>query len=325
MSSKERGNNEMKISMVIPCYNSSQTISGVVKQVEEIYIQMGVDYEIILVNDCSRDSTWEVIYGLAKQNNKIKGLDLSKNSGQHAAAMAGFRASDGDYVMACDDDGQTPIEHIPEMVKLLQEENLDAVCAKYIQRENRSILRTWGSALYQKLVFWFIDAPAGLVPSIFMVTRRYVIDEICRFYQPYPMFGALLLRTTHRVKNIEVEQHKRKAGKSGYTFRKLVHTFFNGFVAFSIKPLRFSTTVGIGSSVFGFAYGIYVIIRKLLYPSVAKGWSSTTSIIMIMTGLILMALGMIGEYLGRMYMTIAQTPQYVVRESINVEREEANE
>ncbi|MCR5331027.1 MAG: glycosyltransferase [Lachnospiraceae bacterium] len=311
----------MKISMVIPCYNSSQTISGVVKQVEDIYSRMNADYEVILVNDCSRDSTWDVICELAARDDKIKGLNLAKNSGQHAAAMAGFRLSDGDYVMACDDDGQTPVEHIPDMVRLLEEEDLDAVCAKYVQREKRSLTRVMGSKLYQSLVFWLIDAPAGIMPTIFMVTRRFVIDEICRFNQPYPMFGPLLLRTTNRVKNIELEQHERVAGKSGYTLRKLIHTFLNGFVAFSIKPLRFSVAVGVISSVLGFIFGAYVIVRKVIDPLVASGWSSIVSILMIMSGLVLIVLGMIGEYLGRMYMTIALTPQYVVRDTVNVKRE----
>jgi undecaprenyl-phosphate 4-deoxy-4-formamido-L-arabinose transferase len=279
---------------------------------------MGCDYEIILVNDCSKDNTWDVISKLASENRKIKAINLSKNSGQHSAAMAGFRASCGELIMASDDDGQTPVEFIPEMVRMLQEEDLDAVCAKYIQREKRSLIRKLGSKFYQKLVFWLIDAPKGVVPSIFMVTKRYVINEICRFHQPYPMFGALLLRVTNRIKNIEVEQHERQTGKSGYTFRKLIHTFFNGFIAFSIKPLRFSVIAGIVSANLGFISGIGLIIARITHTKALKGWTSTISIIMIMSGLILMVLGMIGEYLGRMYMAFSLAPQYVIRESINI-------
>ena len=314
----------MMISMVIPCYNSSKTITEVTRLIESIYKQIGYDYEIILVNDCSKDDTWKVICSLARTDIKIKGINLAKNAGQHSAAMAGFRVASGDLIMTSDDDGQTPVECIPQMIQMLQEENLDAVCAKYVQRENRSLIRRYGSKFYQKLAFWLIDAPSGITPSIFMVARKYVIKEICRFSQPYPMFGPLLLRTTNRVKNIEVKQHARIAGKSGYTLRKLVHTFLNGFVAFSIKPLRFSTIVGMISSIFGFIGGIYVISKKIMHPEVPAGWSSTMVIMMVMTGLILMVLGMIGEYLGRMYMTIVQTPQYVIRECINLEKEKDN-
>ncbi len=323
--SEKMAEKNMKISMVIPCYNSSKTLPSVTRQIISIYEEMGCDYEIILVNDCSKDNTWDVICELGRENKRIKGINLAKNAGQHAAVMAGFRVSDGDLVMASDDDGQTPVENIPKMIEMLQKEELDAVCARYVQRGRRSAVRSMGSRLYQRFVMWLIDAPEGVLPTIFMVTRRYVIDEICKFAQPYPMFGPLLLRTTNRVRNIEVEQHKRLEGKSGYTFKKLVRTFMNGFVAFSIKPLRFSTAVGMFSSVCGFLFGIYVVVRKLLYSEVAAGWSSTVAILLFMLGLVLMVLGMMGEYLGRMYMTIAQTPQYVVRESINTLKERENE
>ncbi len=311
----------MKISMVIPCYNSELTIIEVVKQISKIYEDIGCDYEIILVNDNSKDRTWETIEELALNDSYVKGINLSKNYGQHAAVMAGLRASSGDLVMSSDDDGQTPIEHIPEMIKLIDDGEYDCVCAKYIDFEKKSIFRRMGTILYKKLVYWLIDCPPEIEVRIFMVARRYVIDEICKFTQPYPIFNGLLLRATNRIGNIEMQQHSRKHGKSGYSFRKLVHTFVNGFVAFSIKPLRLSAILGGMSSCFGFVFGLVIIAKKILNPQMQAGWSSIMAVLLLMSGLVLMVLGMIGEYLGRAYMSITNLPQYVVKNTVNIEKQ----
>ncbi len=309
----------MKISMVIPCYNSEKTIKTVVHNIIAIFMSTGYDYEIVLVNDCSPDNTWQIIRALVNNDNRIKGINLSKNAGQQAAIMAGLRETTGDLIMSCDDDGQTPIENIPEMVRLLEEKNYDCVCAKYTGFEQKSILRRLGSAIYMRLVYWLIDCPSGIEVRVFMVVRRYVIEEICKYTQPYPIIAGLLLRVTHNIGNLEMQQHSRKVGRSGYTLWKLVTTFLNSFISFSIKPLRLSAVVGGVSALGGMIFGIVVIIRKIVYPGIQAGWSSLMAVLFIMSGLILTVLGMTGEYLGRTYMSATHLPQYVIKETINVE------
>lgn len=307
----------MKISMVIPCYNSEKTIEHVVNEIMDIFKQLSYEYEIVLINDCSKDDTWKKIQELCESHKHIIGIDFAKNAGQHAAVMAGFHKVSGDIVMSCDDDGQTPSENIPLLIEKLLNENYDVVCAKYVEFEKKRVTRRIGTKLNSWMANWLIERPAGVETCLFMAAKRYVIDEICNYVNPYPYIGGLLLRTTHNIGNVEMMQHARRAGNSGYSLRKLIRLWLNGFTAFSIKPLRVSSILGMSMAALGFIYGIIIIIRKFLTPSIQTGWSSTMIILLIAFGIILIVLGIIGEYLGRIYMCINNTPQYVVREYIS--------
>ena len=309
-----------KISYVIPCYKSALTITGVINEIQSAMENLKqYTYEIVLVNDCSPDNTFEVIENLAKQYNNICGIDLAKNFGQHAALMAGFHYITGDILVCLDDDGQTPAD---EVGKLLQEiENgQDVVYAKY-EHKKHSLFRNFGSAVNEKMAQFLLGKPKELYVSSYFAARRFVVDEMLRYDKSYPYVIGLVLRATKRITNVTVNHREREVGVSGYTFSKLIALWMNGFTAFSVKPLRIATWIGIACAVLGFIYGIYTIIKKFINPAVPLGFSSMMSALMFIGGMILFMLGLLGEYIGRMYISMNNAPQYVIREIVNEKKD----
>lgn len=312
-----------KISVVIPCYNSEKSIGIVInKTVDTFNANPDYDYEIILVNDCSPDNTWGVISELAMNNPHITAINFSKNFGQHCAIMAAFHEVTGDYVVGMDDDG----EHDPTQMFLLIDElkkGHDYVCAKY--EETRSAFRGFGTMMNNKMAETLIDKPKGVNFTSFYAIRRFVIDEMIRYEQPYPYIAGLLLRTTHNISSVPMERGKRLYGSSGYNLSKMISLWINGFTAFSVKPLRVASIFGIGFAFLGFIYGIVTIIRKLILPNVQLGYSSLMAALMLIGGMIMLMLGLIGEYIGRMYISINNSPQYVIKEKIKIDEKEGND
>ena len=309
-----------KISYVIPCYKSALTITGVINEIQSAMDNLKqYTYEIVLVNDCSPDNTFEVIENLVKQYDNICGIDLAKNFGQHAALMAGFHYITGDILVCLDDDGQTPAD---EVGKLLQEiENgQDVVYAKY-EHKRHSLFRNFGSAVNEKMAQFLLGKPKELYVSSYFAARRFVVDEMLRYDKSYPYVIGLVLRATKRITNVTVNHREREVGVSGYTFSKLIALWMNGFTAFSVKPLRIATWIGIACAVLGFIYGIYTIIKKFINPAVPLGFSSMMSALMFIGGMILFMLGLLGEYIGRMYISMNNAPQYVIREIVNEKKD----
>lgn len=305
-----------KVGFVIPCYRSALTIEAVVNDIEKSVSRLNLNYEIILVNDSSPDNTFDVVSNLAQNNGHIKAVNLAKNFGQHAAIMAGFSclSKDTDMVCCLDDDGQTPADEFGKLYEKLME-GCDVVYAKYNVKEH-SHFRNLGSKINGLMAEYLIGKPKDLYVSSYFLARRFVIDKICEYNHSYPYLIGLVLRTTKNIENVDVLHRSREVGESGYTLKKLLGLWLNGFTAFSIKPLRIATFLGCISAVFAFLYGIYVVINKVLNPSVPMGWSSVIVAIFFMGGLILFVLGIIGEYIGRSYISINQAPQYVIREII---------
>lgn len=313
----------MKISFVIPCYKSANTIKDVVDEIKEtVQNKIKCDYEIILVNDASPDNTYSILKEIVKQDKKIKAINLSKNSGQASATMCGFKYATGDYIVCGDDDGQTPFCELDKFKEKLESENYDVICGKYINRNQKSFFRNLGSKINIKMSEMILNQPKNLYMSVFFIARKFVIDEILNYQNPYPYITGLLLRTTNNIGNIEVEQRDREYGKSGYSLKKLLSLWMNGFTTFSIKPLRISSFLGFVCSFIGFIFGIITIIRKFLVSNISVGWSSIICVQLIMGGMILLVLGMIGEYLGRIYISINKSPQYVIKETINIKNGE---
>lgn len=313
----------MKLSFVIPCYNSSKNIHRVITEIQKTVVQREkFDYEVILVNDYSKDDTAKVIKELALNNPRIKAIDLAKNSGQPSAILAGFRFVTGDYIITADDDGQTPICQIYEFVDKLEEGNYDVVCAKYMERKQTTLFRRMGTRLNEIMSDWLIKKPKGVYMSVFLCARPFVIKEVLKYRHSYPYLAGLILRTTQNIGNVESVQRERNEGASNYTFKRLFFLWLNGFTAFSIKPLRVSVLFGVGFSGCGFIMALILIIRKLLLVNIQIGWSSLISAMLIIGGIILLFLGMIGEYIGRIYMCINEAPQYVIREITDIETRE---
>ena len=305
----------MKVSYIIPCYRSMQTIESVVEEIKDTMKKINkYDYEIILVNDSSPDDTFVTIKSLCEADEKITGIDMAKNFGQHAALMAGFNFASGDIIVCLDDDGQTPANEVGKLLEKI-EEGYDVVYAKYDEKKH-SGFRNFGSLLNKIMTEKLLGKPKDLYISSYFAARKYIVDEIRRYQNAYPYVIGLVLRTTNKICNVSVTHRERQIGSSGYSLKKLFSLWFNGFTSFSVVPLRFATLCGIFSAVIGFIYAVYIVINKLINPAVPLGWSSTIAIILIMGGMILLVLGMIGEYIGRIYICINNSPQYVVREKI---------
>lgn len=306
-----------KISYVIPCYGSENSITGVVGEIDELMkSHNGYSYEIVLVNDSSPDNVWAVITGLAENRKDIKALSLAKNFGQHSALMAGYGVSEGDIIVSLDDDGQSPVDETFKLIDKM-DEGFDVVYARYYELKETFVRRV-GSWLSNKMAEVLIEKPKGILGSSFYVMRRFIAEEMLKYKNSYPFVGGLVFRSTKSIANVYVEHRDRVDGTSGYTFFKLLKLWMNGFTAFSVKPLRFSSLVGVICAIVGFVFGIITVIRKLLIPDISVGWSSTISIMLFIGGLIMLMLGMIGEYIGRIYISINNAPQYVVRNTINI-------
>lgn len=310
-----------KISFVIPCYCSEFTLEAVVDELVET-IEGIYDYEIILVNDYSKDHTLEVIKRLCRANGHIKGISFSKNFGQHSALMAGYRQVSGDIIISLDDDGQIPGKDCLKLINPIINDNYDIVMAKYTEKKH-SRFKRMGSYFNELMARTLLDKPKGIYCSSFCAYRRFVIEEIIRYENPYPYLEGLIMRTTINIKNVEVEHRERQAGSSTYSFSKLLKLWINGFTAFSVKPLRIASVLGVLMAIAGFIYALYIVIRKCVCPDISMGWSSIMAGQFIIGGAILCVLGLIGEYIGRIYICLNNSPQYVIKETINIESEEA--
>ena len=322
MSSTLRNGENMNklVSFVIPCYRSAQTIGGVVEEIDTTMKTLSTyDYEIVLINDCSPDDTFEVIRALCAQRRDICGLNLARNFGQHAALMAGFRYAHGDVVVCLDDDGQTPASEVGKLLDKI-EEGYDVVYAKYVQKQH-SGFRNFGSRINELMARVMLGKPKELYLSSYFAARRFVVDEMLRYANPFPYVIGLVLRTTKNITNMEVTHREREVGTSGYTIGKLFGLWFNGFTAFSIKPLRIATALGCMTACAGFLYGIYTIIKKFVNPNVPIGFSAMMAALVFIGGMIMLMLGMLGEYIGRVYISLNNSPQYVIRECINADRD----
>lgn len=308
----------MDISFVIPCYRSEKTISAVVEEIRNKMKELSkYSYEVILVNDCSPDNTFEKIKSIAKEFDNVIAIDLAKNFGQHSAIMAGFSKVSGNIIVCLDDDGQTPANEVDKLLAKI-EEGYDVVYAEYGNKQH-SAFRNWGSNLNKKMTEILLGKPKELFISSYFAATRMIVEEIKRYNNPYPYLAGLVLRTTKSVCNVSVTHRQRMEGESGYSLRKLIGLWVNGFTAFSVLPLRMATYSGMLVALIGFIFAIWTVIHKIISPEVAVGWSSTFSVILVIGGMILFVLGMIGEYIGRIYISLNNSPQYVIREIVGKE------
>ena len=300
----------MKISIVIPVYNGSKTIENLVEQVKHELVQY--ELEVILVNDGSPDNSEAVCRSLAKTNKEVKFISLRKNFGEHNAVMCGLNYVQGDCAVIIDDDFQNPPSEIIKLANGIKE-GYDVVYSKYSSKKH-NLFRNFGSALNNKVANWLLNKPKDLYLSSFKAIRKEVVDEIILYKGPFPYIDGLLLRVTNNIGSVLTDHHERKEGKSNYTLRKLISLYLNMFLNFSIKPLRLFTLLGFASFFIGIIFSILVVVEKVMYPETPIGWASSIIAILVFSGVQLMFLGLIGEYLGKSYLDQNQTPQWVVKE-----------
>lgn len=305
------------ISFVIPCYRSQNTITNVVDSIYEIMANKDDTFEVLLINDGSPDNVWAVISKLAAEREEVIAIDLAKNFGQHSALMAGYAYSKGDVIVSLDDDGQTDVHEVYKLVNAL--DTYDVVFAEYgTIKQNR--FRVWGSRVNELMTEQLIDKPKEIHPTSYFATHRFIIEEMLRYDGSYPYIGGLIFRATSNIGNVKISHKTRIEGSSGYNFKRLVSMWLNGFTAFSVKPLRMASMMGAFFSACGFLYGIVIIIKKIIHPQIQMGYSSIMVAILFIGGVLMLLLGLLGEYIGRIYIGMNKRPQYVIRSIVKNDR-----
>jgi glycosyltransferase involved in cell wall biosynthesis len=302
------------VSIVIPVFRGERTVRPLV---ESLLHGLAAHWrlEIVLVNDGSPDDSAAVCRELARRSPVIKFVNLSRNFGEHNAVMAGLNHATGDYVVLMDDDFQNPPGEVPKLLAEI-EKGYDVVFARYAVKRHHP-LRNFGSRFNDWAALALLDKPRGLYLSSFKVLSRFVVDELVKYDGPYPYIDGLVLRLTRNYSQVLVQHDPRREGRSGYTFRKLVSLYLNMFTNFSILPLRLASYAGLVTSLVGLLGAVAFVVERLRNPGVPAGWASVIVSLFIIGGIQLFALGMIGEYLGRLFLKDGGRPQFVVRERIN--------
>lgn len=300
------------LSIVIPVYQGEKTIGRLTDKL--ISTLKNYPLEIVLVNDGSPDNSHEVCLELCKKYKKIvKYICLARNFGEHNAVMAGLNHVTGDYAAIIDDDFQNPPEEIEKLVKKAVEDKLDVVYSYYAKRYH-SPFRNLGSNFNNFVASFLLNKPRDFYLSSFKCLNRFAVGEVIKYTGPYPYIDGLIWRCTQNIGKVQVKHTKRAKGKSGYTFRKLLHLWLNMFVNFSIYPLRVSTMLGILFSALGGTLTVYFVVDRILHPEIPLGITSILTAVLVFAGVQLIMLGLIGEYLGKLFLTANLSPQYVIRQ-----------
>lgn len=304
----------MFYSIIIPCYKSSHSIREVVEMTAKELNNMGrTPYEFILVDDYSPDNGDTIceLRALADDYDYVKVVELAQNAGQHNAVMAGLNVASGDALIAMDDDGQT---HWSQLHLLLEEfdKGFDIVYGYYPDKKH-SGFRNFGSWLNFMAFRILIGKPKDLKTSSFWIIKKFVRDYVIEYKGYYTHLQGLFLRTTRNISSVPVKHFDRNYGQSGYTLKKLISLWSN-VMGFSIVPLRIARNLGVFFSILSILGAIAIVLKKLIAPTSAVGWYSMMVSICFFSGLIMLFLGLIGEYMGRMYLSMSNNPQYVVRD-----------
>lgn len=300
------------LTFVIPLYNSAGTIRPLVKELEKLRVAGG--HEIVLVDDGSRDTTATVCAELVREAAvPITWLSHARNFGEHNAVLTGYRQARGAYIVNLDDDGQNPPEEALRLYEHARTSGLDAVFGHY-EEKRHAFWRNAGSALTNKLADWLLEKPKGFYLSSFRCVSAFVARQVAENTSPYPYIDGLLLQVTQRIGSLQVKHVERQAGESGYNLRRLLRLWLSTFVNFSIMPLRVATVLGLLMAAGGFVAVGVVAYWWLTNQGPAFGWGSLMAALLLFSGVQLVMLGLIGEYLGRMFLTIHRRPQSIVRE-----------
>ena len=303
------------ISVVVPVYNGADTIKELVDIVSALDFDGSV--EMILVNDCSTDNSWEILKLLAAcASIPLTVVNHSRNFGEHNAVLTGLRHTRGEFVITMDDDMQNPRPEILKLYTSLRDSKLDVIYAFYAKKMHVG-WRNLGSNFANFVATWILDKPNGIYLSTFRCMRRFLVDQIIKYHGPFVYLDGLIFQITNRAGNVLVEHLPNKTGRSNYTLTKLVRLWLIMFIAFSVKPLRLSVSIGLimfGLGIFG---TLWVVLDRLLFGTDMAGWASLASIIMVYTGTQFLLLGLLGEYVGRAFLMLNGKPQSVVREIVH--------
>lgn len=305
---------KIEYSIVIPVYNSEKSLSELYQRLTEVLKNITLDYEIILVDDASHDNSWQVMKTLREKDKKVKIIQNMRNYGQHYTLLCGFRHSKGEYIITMDDDLQHPPEEIIKLINATKEDEYYDIIIGFPAKKRHSFLKNFLSNMANRLNSYFFNKPKTLRMSSFRIIKRNIIDILNSTQNKNFVIGPVLMKITNRMKNIEVKHDKRKYGKSQYSFKKILRLSFDTILMNSTLPLKLVSIFGILISTLSFGYGIYIFLRWLFIGIPLLGWTSVILSILFLSGIILISLGIIGEYLIRIIRATNQDVEYYIRE-----------
>lgn len=303
----------MHLSVVVPVYNSERTIGPLVERLRECL--RGYAYELVLVNDGSTDGSEAVCQQIADACDTVIFVALRRNFGEFNAVLCGLNHARGQYVAIIDDDFQNPPETILTLLETARSGQYDVVYGRYAQKQHHWF-RNWGSRLVNTLTTYSLGKPRDLYLSSFKLIRREVVDEIIRYKGPYPYIDGLIFRVTRNVGSVVVPHQARAEGRSNYTIRKLIGLFLNVLIGYSLWPIRVFTVFGAILFGLGLLAGIGGLLGWFLDGFTVQGWSVVLWAVITTLGLHLLCLGVLGEYLGKLFMAQSGLPAYVEKRAL---------
>lgn len=313
--------NPINLSIVIPVYNGALTIGRTVDELVKLNIPGSV--EIILVNDGSPDNSRDVCEQLTQTSPlPVTFIDHARNYGEHNAVMSGLRAARGEFIITMDDDLQNPPSEVVKLYEYASQHEYDVVYS-FFERKKHAAWRNIGSWLANKTANLVLDKPEGLYLSSFRCLKQFIVKEITRYKGPFPYVDGLIFQVTKNIGEVQVEHLPRKDGSSNYTLPRLLRLWMSILLNFSVAPLRIGTALGLLMCAFGAIAVIYVLIDYFVFGIATAGWASLMLIFLLFSGVQLVMLGLVGEYIGRIYLTVNERPQTVIR-SITPDRRDWN-
>lgn len=309
---------EKYCSVVIPVFNSEACLQDTVEQTVEFFDKASISYEIILINDGSSDNVWKVIRNLCSNNENIIGINLLKNYGQHSAILRGCKHAKGKYVVTMDDDLQNPPSEIKHLINEI-EKGYDLVFGQFREKKH-NVVRRCGTRLIDWLNHRIFDKPRDIVLTNFRIMNQSVVRHVIKFKGPYPYIPGLLLYSAKRVSNVSVEHQSRLFGKSNYNIKRILALMGRLLFNYSSFPLKGVCLIGFFASFLSFALGVFYMLKWSIEGSSVKGWTTLIVLMSFFFGVLILAIGIIGEYLMRLINQFSNTRTVKEKECLNDER-----
>ena len=312
-----------KIDLIVPCYNEEESIPLFYEEIKRVRNELKEKVEIIFINDGSIDKTLSIIKKIAKEDKLVKYISFSRNFGKEAAMLAGLEASTGDYVTVMDADLQHPPRLLKDMVKYIEEEDYDIVATRRFSRKGEPFLRKLFTKCFYKIINKL--SKVDMIQDIgdYRLMTRQVVDSILKLKEYNRYSKGLFSYVGFNTKVIEYENIERVAGTTKWSFWSLFSYAIEGIVGFSTAPLTIAATIGLLFCLIAFIMIIFIIVKTLIYGDPTSGWPSMACIVFLVSGVQLLCIGVIGEYLSKMYLEVKNRPVYIIKET-NIKDEKDN-